>query len=137
MLSTVCACNKLRRSARIVSAIYDEALEPSGLSVAQFSLLRMLQRAGPSSLSAFAGATGYDRTTLNRTLGALEERGLVRSGTGQDRRSRVVEITAEARVAMRRAQPCWEEAQARVEGALGSDHARLFTLLDRIEEMRA
>src|SRR3546814_17427421 len=88
MLSTVCACNKLRRSTRIVSALYDEALAPSGLTVAQFSLLRMLQRAGPSSLSDFAAARCYDRTTLNRTPGTLEEKGLIPSEPGKDRRSR-------------------------------------------------
>ena len=137
MLSTLCACNKLRRSARILSALYDEAMGPSGLTVTQFSLLRMLQRSGPSSLTAFAEATAYDRTTLNRTLGSLEERGLIRSEAGTDRRNRIVAITEEARETMRRAQPYWEEAQARIEAALGSDHARLFTLLDRIEELRA
>jgi DNA-binding MarR family transcriptional regulator len=137
MLPTVCACNKLRRSARIVTALYDEALAPAGLTVAQFSLLRMLQRAGPSSLSDFAEASGYDRTTLNRTLGALESKGLIRSEPGQDRRSRIVSITDEARQAMRQAQPRWEEAQSRVEAALGPDQARLFEILDRVEEMRA
>lgn len=137
MLPTVCVCNKLRRSARIVSTLYDEALAPSGLSVAQFSLLRMLQRAGPSSLSDFAQATCYDRTTLNRTLGALEEKGLIRSEAGEDRRSRIVSVTDAATQAMRRAQPHWEEAQARIEAALGPDQARLFEMLDRIEEIRA
>ncbi|PWG01807.1 MarR family transcriptional regulator [Sphingosinicella humi] len=137
MLSTLCACNKLRRSARIVSALYDEALAPSGLTVAQFSLLRMLQRAGPSSLSEFAEASGYDRTTLNRTLAPLEAKGLVESKPGKDRRSRIVAITGEATQAMRRAQPHWEEAQARIEAALGPDHGKLFEMLDRIEEMRA
>ena len=135
MLPTVCVCNKLRRSARIVSTLYDEALAPSGLTVAQFSLLRMLQRAGPSSLSDFAAATGYDRTTLNRTLGALEAKGLMRSEPGEDRRSRIVSITDEAKQAMRRAQPRWEEAQGRIEAALGTDQARLFEILDRVEEM--
>src|SRR3546814_19645743 len=126
MLSTVCACNKLRRSTRIVSALYDEALAPSGLTVAQFSLLRMLQRAGPSSLSDFAAASCYDRTTLNRTLGTLEEKGLIRSEPGQDRRSRIVPITDQAKQAMSRAKPLWEEAQARVETANGPDHPRLL-----------
>ncbi|MGZ8347002.1 MAG: MarR family winged helix-turn-helix transcriptional regulator, partial [Allosphingosinicella sp.] len=113
MLDTICACNKLRRSARIVSALYDEALAPSGLSVAQFSLLRMLQRAGPCSLTALAAATGHDRTTLNRTLKPLEADGLVASSASADRRARIVAVTDAARAAMRRGQPHWEAAQAR------------------------
>jgi DNA-binding MarR family transcriptional regulator len=138
MLDTICVCAKLRRSARIVSVLYDEALAPSGLSVAQFSLLRMLQRAGPCSLTALAAATGHDRTTLNRTLRPLEAAGLVDSSPcGEDQRARIVQVTEKARAAMRAAQPHWEAAQARIRAALGADHDRLFASLDRIEELRA
>ena len=137
MLDTVCACNKLRRSARILTALYDEALAPSGMSVSQFSLLRMLRRAGPCSLSDFAKATGHDRTTLNRTLGALEAAGLVASTAGADQRARIVTITDKARAAMRAAQPYWEDAQARIDAALGEDRDALFALLDRVEELRS
>src|SRR5687768_16496776 len=108
MLPTVCACAKLRRSARIVSALHDEALAPCGLSVAQFSLLRMLQRAGRSTLTQFAEATGYDRTTLNRTLKPLEAVGLVASSPAKDQRARIVSVTDEAKAVMRRGQPHWE-----------------------------
>jgi DNA-binding MarR family transcriptional regulator len=136
MLPTVCACNKLRRSARIVSAVYDEALKPIGLSVAQYSLLRMLQRAGPSKLSDFAAATGYDRTTLNRTLRPLEEAGLVASGAGKDLRSRVMRVTEAGEAMAVKGQPHWEEAQARIAEKLGGSRDALFALLDRLEELR-
>jgi DNA-binding MarR family transcriptional regulator len=137
MLPTVCTCAKLRRSARIVSALYDEALAPAGISIAQFSLLRMLQRTGPSSLSAFAAATGFDRTTLNRTLRPLEEAGLVSSSTGEDHRSRIVELSAAGAERARQARPHWEDAQRRVEAQLGGSHPKLFALLDKIEGLRA
>ena len=97
----------------------------------------MLQRAGPSTLTQFAEATGYDRTTLNRTLKPLEEAGLVVSSTAADRRTRIVRVTDEARAVMRRGQPHWEEAQKRIEDQLGPDHSALFAILDRIEELRA
>jgi DNA-binding MarR family transcriptional regulator len=137
MLTTHCACNKLRRSARILGGVYDEALAPTGLSVAQFSLLRMLERAGPCSLTAFGAATGYDRTTLNRTLAPLEKAGLVACACGDDRRARIVEITPAARAALKKGHPLWEEAQAKVDAALGGERAALFALLDRIEGLRA
>ena len=136
MLDTHCACAKLRRSARIVSSLYDDALAPSGFTVAQFSLLRMLQRAGPSSLTEFGKLTGYDRTTLNRTLRPLQDAGFVASCGGKDLRARIVSVTDRARVAMRAAQPLWEDAQARMRSALGEDHDRLFSILDRVEGLR-
>lgn len=136
MLETVCACTKLRRSARIVSSLYDEALAPAGFTVAQFSLLRMLQRAGPCSLTGLAAATGHDRTTLNRTLGPLEKAGMIESRTGKDQRARIVAVTDKARAAMRGAQPRWEEAERKIDEALGADRAALFAMLDRVEELR-
>lgn len=137
MLKTHCACNKLRRSARILGGVYDEALAPTGLSVAQFSLLRMLERVGPCSLTEFGAATGYDRTTLNRTLAPLETAGFVACCSGEDKRARIVEVTPAARAVMRKAQPLWEEAQAKVDAALGGERSQLFALLDRIEGLRA
>lgn len=136
MLETHCACAKLRRSARIVSTLYDEALAPAGFTVAQFSLLRMLQRAGPCSLTEFAEASGHDRTTLNRTLRPLEQAGFVASSAARDKRARIVAVTEAARIAMRRGQPLWEQAQARIAATLGPDRDALFALLDRVEGLR-
>lgn len=137
MLDTHCACNKLRRSARILGAVYDEALAATGLTVGQYSLLRMLERAGPCSLTAFGEATGYDRTTLNRTLAPLEKAGFVACTCGADKRARIVEITPAARTVMKRGAPLWEAAQAKVAAALGGERDALFALLDRIEGLRA
>jgi len=137
MLETRCACSKLRRAARIVTALYDTALAPAGFTVAQFGLLRMLQRAGPCSLTTLAEASGHDRTTLNRTLRPLEMAGFVASAPGADQRARIVSVTGAGRAAMRRAQPSWEEAEQRIEDQLGPDRAALFVLLDRVEELRA
>lgn len=137
MLPLLCTCARLKRSTRIVSAHYDAALAPAGISVAQFSLLRQLQRAGPSTLSDFAAATGFDRTTLNRTLAPLEAKGWVASEQGRDKRSRVVRITDEARAVMRRAAPLWEKAQAEVGAALGEEGAALDAAFDRLEALAA
>jgi DNA-binding MarR family transcriptional regulator len=137
MLDTQCVCNKLRRSARILGGVYDEALAPLGITVAQFSLLRMLERAGPCSLTAFGEATGYDRTTLNRTLAPLEKAGFVACACGDDKRARIVELTPAARLLLEQGAPLWEEAQAKVDATLGGERDALFTLLDRIEGLRA
>ena len=137
MLDLACVCSKLRRSARIVSSLYDEALAPSGLTVAQFALLRWLKRIGPCSMTAFAKATAYDRTTLNRTLGALEKAGLVASVSGKDQRARIMSLTARGDEAIVAGRSGWEAAEARIDGVLGPARAQLFALLDRVETLRA
>lgn len=137
MLEIHCACSKLRRAARIVSTLYDEALAPSGLTVAQFALLRWLGRIGPCSMTEFAEASGYDRTTLNRTLGSLQAAGFAASAAGKDQRARIFSLTGKGKAAIEAARPRWEEAEARIDAALGPDRAALFSLLDRVEGLRA
>jgi DNA-binding MarR family transcriptional regulator len=136
MIDVACACSKLRRSARIVSNLYDEALAPSGMTVAQFALLRWLKRLGPCSMTAFAEATAYDRTTLNRTLGALQKAGFVGSTASEDQRVRIVAVTEQGETAIRAALPGWSEAEARIDAVLGPARADLFALLDRVETLR-
>lgn len=138
MLATVCACTKLRRSARAITAFYDAALEGSGLTTPQFSLLRLLDRSGRCSLTAFAEHTGHDRTTISRTVGALRALGLVQAvGGDTDRRATLIELTPEGSAAIARCLPAWEEAEAQVDEMLAGDRAQLFALLDRIEGIAA
>ena len=62
-----------------------------------------------------------DRTTLTRNLELLTKQHLVRIEEGQDRRMRLVFLTQEGEEALRRAWPLWQEAQARIERALGRE----------------
>jgi len=135
MLSTACTCTKLRRSARAVTAFYDAALEGSGLTTPQFSLLRLLARSGPCSLTEFAEHTGHDRTTISRTVGALRKAGLIQPAEAKDQRTHMIELAPAGREAIARCAPAWEAAEARVDALLGDDRARLFALLDRIEDV--
>lgn len=137
MLPAHCICSRLRRSARALTALYDEALAPAGLSTPQFALLRDLQRLGPAPISALAAATAHDRTTINRTLRPLESDGLIRSGTGSDQRMRIVSLTEAGESALAVAHPLWEALQRRLTATLDPELPQLFTLLDRIEEIRA
>lgn len=137
MLSTVCACTKLRRSARAVTAFYDAALDGSGLTTPQFSLLRMLARSGPCSLTRFAEYTGHDRTTISRTVGVLRDLGLVEPAEGKDRRATTIALAPAGRAAIAQSEAAWEAAEARVDALLGEDRHTLFALLDRIEDIAA
>lgn len=137
MASFPCICWRLRRSARALTALYDEALAPTGLSTPQFALLRTLQRLGSAPLSTLAIAAALDRTTLNRTLRPLEESGFIRSDPGEDQRMRIVSLTDAGTVAINTAYPIWKDVQNRVSATLDKDMPQFFTLLDRIEEIRA
>ena len=122
-----CTCLRMRRATRRVTQLYDNVLEPAGLTINQFGLLACLHGAAlarpePPSIGTVAEWLGMDPTTLNRNLKPLIARGLVRSlPDPADRRVRIVRATDKGVRALAKAVPLWQDAQAQVEKALGRE----------------
>jgi len=119
----MCYCAAVRTAARKTTALYDAVLEPAGVTLAQYSLLRRIERAGTVSLTKLGRSAELDRSTVGRNVKALEELRLVRSAGAKDQREAAVRLTRAGEEALKRALPLWEEAQRRVEGALGAAQA--------------
>ncbi|EPM0508664.1 MarR family winged helix-turn-helix transcriptional regulator [Pseudomonas putida] len=133
MLTSECICTHLRRAARGVSRHYDEALAGFGVNVAQFSLLRHLQRLDRPSITALAEAMGLERSTLGRNLRVLEADGLVALGEGDDQRNRVVLLTPAGKQLLHVAHPAWEQAQKDLVERLGvGQRDELVRLLEQL-----
>ncbi|MEP6940448.1 MAG: MarR family winged helix-turn-helix transcriptional regulator [Rudaea sp.] len=114
-----CVCVTLRRAARALSQVYDEALASSGLRITQFSLLRGIARLEPVSIGDLAQMQVLDRTTMSRNLAPLERAGLVRQAPGDDRRTSQVQVTPAGHAAIARALPLWRKAQRRIRQEFG------------------
>jgi len=125
-----CVCTSLRKASRAVSRAYDVALDGTGMTTAQFALLRNIDRVGDIPLSRLADLLVMDRTSLYRALTPLERQGWVAVAPASRGRTRIAALTKAGRAAMDRAAGPWREAQARLIGALGSgEWATLETLL--------
>ena len=121
---TQCTCGNLRKAARVITELYDEFLEPSGLLITQFKLLGAVAAHGAVALSPLAEHLDLDPTTLARNLGPLAREGLVEVFPGEDRRKRLVRITERGQESLEMALPLWENAQAWVIGQLGDERWR-------------
>ena len=130
-----CACATVRRTDRVLTQFYDEILAPSGLYITQFTLLATLSQAAPVTINRLAEIMDMDRTTLSRNLEVLVKQHMVHIEEGEDRRMRQVHLTQEGEQALRRALPLWQEAQARIEHALGRE--RFDGLLTDLSAARA
>ncbi|MEH2478120.1 DNA-binding MarR family transcriptional regulator [Nitrobacteraceae bacterium AZCC 2146] len=109
-----------------MTATYDEALAPAGVNVAQFGLLRMLNRAGPTALTELGRLTELDRSTIGRNVKVLERMGLVAPRRGSDQRELLVALTKGGRRALTIGEPLWDQAQKNVEARLGMGVAGKF-----------
>ena len=134
--SSPCACGRLRRAARALTQLYDDAMAPAGLRVTQYSLLSTLECEGPLRISDLAARQLLDRTALSRNLDPLIDRGLVAVTPGRDARTREAAVTAKGRTALRRAEPYWRHAQADVARRVGQPKLNaLIALLGELETL--
>lgn len=116
--SAPCACTTLRKTARAVGRVYDEALADAGMTTAQFAVLRHVSRGEPMPLSRLAEALVMDRSSLYRAIAPIEAKGWIITAAGPGK-SRLAALTPEGRAALAAAEPGWEAAQKKIVGAMG------------------
>lgn len=115
-----CVCNALRKASRAVTRFYDEVMEGTGLSLAQFAVLWNIARREPLPLMDLARILVMDRTTLYRALKPLEREGWVALEDGQGR-AKVVRLTDKGHDAVANSRDAWQDAQRRLVARFGLD----------------
>jgi DNA-binding MarR family transcriptional regulator len=118
---SLCNCTALRKATRRVSQLYDSALEPCGLRTTQRSILMQIARSGsPPPLGELAEALVMDRGALTHTLKPLERDRLIEIRVDpDDRRNRLVALTAAGRQKIEQSTVLWKRAQQGFETAFG------------------
>lgn len=129
---TRCICYSLRTAARKVSAAYDEALAPTGVNIAQFALLRNVERRQPACLTDLGRRLDLDRSTLGRNVRVVERMGLVTVAAGDDQRKSMVSLTGRGAAVLQQATPLWEDCQTKIAGRLGPERLDLLNDLTRL-----
>jgi len=108
-----CVCNALRKASRAVTRFYDEVMEGTGLSLAQFAVLWNIAQREPLPLMDLARILVMDRTTLYRALKPLEREGWVALEDGHGR-AKTARLTDKGREAVATSRDAWQNAQRRL-----------------------
>ncbi len=131
LAETACSCTRLRRTARLITQAYDEALKESGLKITQYAVLANAARAEGLSISDLADRLALERTTLTRNLRPLERDGFIEVTKGSDRRARAVHVTEAGRRLYKATFPKWQAVENRFRDGMGRQGiAHLHALLD-------
>ena len=131
-ISGACACFNLRKSARVVTQMYDRKLRTAGIRATQFTILAAIQAHAPIAIQSLSRIIVMDRTTLARNLKPLERKGLIAITPGTDRRVRLARLTSKGQSVLSQALPLWQAAQAEFSQKLGL--ANLETMLDILSQ---
>ena len=121
-----CACFNIRKSARVLTQHYDTAMQPIDLRATQFSILAMLSAYTGITVTELADHLMMDRTTLTRNLRPLETQGLVNTRPGDDKRTRVIELSKKGKNKLEKAIPLWKKAQKQVTEHMGENRFNDF-----------
>lgn len=71
-------------------------------------------------MQELAAELGLDPSTMTRTLRPLEDGGWVEIHAGDDKRAKVLDLTASGRAKLRECGALWDRAQRELKDALGS-----------------
>jgi DNA-binding MarR family transcriptional regulator len=119
-------CNNaaLRKAARRLGILYDAVLEPSGLKATQCSLLTEIYDLGDPAMAELAKSLAMDLSAMRHSLGPLIRNGWVRLRPDKkDGRVKRVVLTPAGVAKFKEAMKLWQQAQGRLEQALGSARA--------------
>jgi MarR family transcriptional regulator, organic hydroperoxide resistance regulator len=127
----------LLRTASVVSRRYARLVEPHGLSLAQYNVLRILRGAGSDGLPTLAIRDRMidEGSTVTRLLDKLEQAGLVtRDRSRPDRRQVLCRITPPGEQLLAELDPAMDAADTEIMTVL--DEAQLAALIDLLASVR-
>ena len=133
----VCTHAALRRAARQLGNLYDEALSPTELKATQVGLLQQIDKLGGqkgSTLQALAEEMAISISALTYALRPLVRDDLVQlRGDEHDKRTKHAVLTKTGRKRLSEGRLLWAAANGRVETVLGSKSAGMLrALADRV-----
>jgi MarR family transcriptional regulator for hemolysin len=119
-------CWLLGRASQLLNGEFTRALEASGISPRQHSVL-VTARGGEHTQTDLARLVGLDKTTMMVTLDELEAVGLAeRRPLPSDRRARVVAVTAAGERAVQEAEAVLDRVRDQVLGLLPAEQRDSF-----------
>ena len=129
-----CILRHVARTSRAVVAAFDPALAPFGLTGHQFNLMTTLGQMGPMTVGALAETLGMDASGVPRAIRPLSDEDYVQVERGQDRRQRLLSLTAAGRAVLARATPAWTGVQGELVDVIGGD--RWLSLIGELRTLR-
>lgn len=105
----------IRRLHQIAVAIFLQETEAHGITPVQYAALQAVANAPGVDQRTLARTIGFDTSTIGGVIDRLESRGLLtRNGKPDDRRVRLLTLTADGHALLRALQPDMQRAQARM-----------------------
>jgi len=127
-----CLCSPVRLLHRRITALYDEALRPHGVTSAQLNLLTAIEvLQGRATAPILVDAMAIEKSTLSRDLAGLQALGWVERAAVPGQRATALRLTPKGRRLLDALLPAWEDAQRRARELLDDEPRRWLRAFGR------
>ncbi|PHZ84989.1 MarR family transcriptional regulator [Paremcibacter congregatus] len=110
----MCVCTQVRRAARAITRLYDDALNETGIRYTQMIILMVLHKHEGITVSGLADELLMDASTVARNLRPLEKQELITIMKGKDRRQRLLALSQKGIEAVEEGVKYWRVAQSKI-----------------------
>lgn len=115
-----CLSVRIRLLGRTISRIYDDALQPLGLTSGQMNILVVVAKFGQLSSKDISRRLNMEKSTVSRNIDLMCRKGWLNECQERHKRSRIVEISEEGSELLVKSLPGWKKTQEQVRDLLGS-----------------
>jgi DNA-binding MarR family transcriptional regulator len=118
-----CLAVRVRLLNRRITRLYDAALRPHGLTIAQLNLLTSIANTQPVRSGKLADALSMEISTLSRNVRLMEREGWIEVLHAQRGNGRVLTLADAGARKLDELEPAWKAAQLQARELLGDDTA--------------
>ncbi len=122
-----CTAYRLRVLNRAISRLYDDALRPHGMRIAQLNTLVVVMETGGLTPNELSSRMHMDASTVSRNVERMCKTGWLELADIDDARSHEIRLTPRGMKLIADVLPAWEAAQQEVENLLGQQISRAIS----------
>ena len=119
LIAGECLAVRVRMLNRTVTAIYDDALRPLGLTAGQLNILVVIAKRGPLSPGEVARRLNMEKSTVSRNIQRMRNNGWLTVTAAESGRKQQLALTRQGKTLLEKSVPAWDEAQTRTRAVLG------------------
>lgn len=119
-----CIAVRVRYVSRVITGLYDRALQQHGIKINQVSILVFLTLCGGSSPAEIGKALRMEKSTVSRNLERMRRKGWIKTKARDEAVSQVVGVTAKGLDLLQAIHGEWEKAQEAARNLLGEEGVR-------------
>jgi DNA-binding MarR family transcriptional regulator len=118
-MAAECIAFRVRALSRVITNLYDAALQPFGITVNQATMLIMLSYVGEAGPGRIGKVLIMEKSTVSRNLDRMKKQGWIEAAGRDGGKEQVVTVTAKGRKLLAALHPVWQKAQKQATRLLG------------------